>query len=160
MHAPHQSLCLIDYDLQEKARSSYLIAEQPAPVPRLAHPDGCAVLRTVLVTVPRVSRSCENFRDRFDLHLLRPTGETAWKVRMTSCVAPAHPQLFKMGAVTPLCPFPHHMESARATSSKKNKFAPTASTHQCIKRVGLLISLWFHLFCGFGVRVQGVRLRI
>ena len=37
---------------------------------RLAHPEGCAALRIVLVTVPRVSRSCERFPDGFDLHLL------------------------------------------------------------------------------------------
>ena len=48
----------------------YSIAEQPAPAPHLAHPEGCAALRIVLVTVPRVSRSCEHFPDGFDLHLL------------------------------------------------------------------------------------------
>ena len=48
-----------------------LIAEQPAPAPHLAYPAGCAALRIVLVTVPRVSRSCEHFPDGFDLHLLR-----------------------------------------------------------------------------------------
>ena len=32
---------------------------------------GCAALRIVLVTVPRVSRSCEHCPDGFDLHLLR-----------------------------------------------------------------------------------------
>jgi len=36
----------------------YFSAEQPAPAPRLAHPEGCDALRIVLVTVPRVSRSC------------------------------------------------------------------------------------------------------
>ena len=53
-------------------RDWYLIGEQPAPAPHLAHPEGCASLRIVLVTVPRVSRSCENFPDGFDLHLLPP----------------------------------------------------------------------------------------
>jgi len=53
------------------ARDWYFIAEQPAPAPHLAHPEGCAALRIVLVTVPRVSRSCEHFPDGFDLHLLR-----------------------------------------------------------------------------------------
>ena len=48
------------------------IADQPAPAPHLAHPEGRAALRIVLVTVPRVSRSCEHFLDGFDLHLLRP----------------------------------------------------------------------------------------
>ena len=47
----------------------YFIAEQPAPAPHLAHPEGCDALRNVLVTVPRVSRSCEHFPDGFDLHL-------------------------------------------------------------------------------------------
>ena len=46
------------------------IAEQPAPAPHLAHPEGCAALRIVLVTVPRVSHSCEHFPDGFDLHRL------------------------------------------------------------------------------------------
>ena len=36
----------------------------------LPHPGGCAALRIVLVTVPRVSRSCENFSDGFVLRLL------------------------------------------------------------------------------------------
>ena len=47
-----------------------VIAEQPAPAPHLAHPEGCATLRIVLVPVPRVSRSCEHSLDGFDLHLL------------------------------------------------------------------------------------------
>ena len=54
----------------------YLIAEQPVPAPDLAHPEGCAALRIVLVTVPRVSRSCEHFPDGFDLHLLQLTTYT------------------------------------------------------------------------------------
>ena len=40
-------------------RNWYLIAEQPVPVLHLAHPEGFVALRIVLVTVPRVSRSCE-----------------------------------------------------------------------------------------------------
>ena len=52
-------------------RDWYFIAEQPAPAPHIAHPEGCAALRILLVTVPRVSRSCEHFPDGFDLHLLR-----------------------------------------------------------------------------------------
>ena len=43
-------------------RDGYFIAEQPAPAPHLAHPEGCAALRIVLVTVPCVSRACEHFR--------------------------------------------------------------------------------------------------
>ena len=50
-----------------------VVAEQPAPAPHLAHPEGCAALhlRIVLVTVHRVSRSCEHFPDGFDLPLLQ-----------------------------------------------------------------------------------------
>jgi len=54
----------------EGCRDSYFIAEQPAPAPHLAHPERCAALFIVLFTVSRVSRSCENFPDGFDLHLL------------------------------------------------------------------------------------------
>ena len=43
--------------------------------PHLAHPEGCAALRIVLVTVPRVNRSCEHFPDGSDLHLLRESGK-------------------------------------------------------------------------------------
>jgi len=42
-------------------RHWYFIAKQPAPAPLLARPEGCAALRMVLVTVPRVSRSCEHW---------------------------------------------------------------------------------------------------
>ena len=52
------------------------IAEQPAPALHLVHPGGCAALRIVLVTVPRVSRSCEPFPDGFDLQLLQPLHPT------------------------------------------------------------------------------------
>ena len=51
-------------------RDWYFIAEPPAPATHLAHPEGCAALRIVLLTVPRVSCSCENFPDELDLHLL------------------------------------------------------------------------------------------
>ena len=54
-------------------RDWYVIAEQPAPAPHLAHPEGCDALRIVLITLLRVSRSCELFPDGFDLHLLRPS---------------------------------------------------------------------------------------
>ena len=60
--------------VQEMAGDWYFIAEQPAPAPHLAQPEECAALRIVLVTVPRVSRSCEHFPDGFDLHLLRAAG--------------------------------------------------------------------------------------
>ena len=52
----------------------YFIAEEPTPAPHLAPPEGCAALRIVLVTVARVSRSCEHFPDGFDLHLLQAAG--------------------------------------------------------------------------------------
>ena len=45
----------------------------PAPAPHLAHPERCAALRIVLVTVPRVSRSCEHHPDGFNRHLIRNT---------------------------------------------------------------------------------------
>jgi hypothetical protein len=54
-------------------RDWYFIAEQPAPEPHLAHPEGYAALRIVLVTVPRVGRSCKPFQDGFDGHLLHLT---------------------------------------------------------------------------------------
>jgi hypothetical protein len=38
---------------------------------RTLHIGGYVDLRIVLVTAPRVSRSCEHFPDGFDLHLLR-----------------------------------------------------------------------------------------
>ena len=38
-----------------EVRDWYLIAEKTAPAPHLAHPERCAALRIVLVTVPRVS---------------------------------------------------------------------------------------------------------
>ena len=56
---------------RENQRDWYCIAEKPAPAPHLAHPEGCAALRIVVVSVPRVSRSCVHFPDGFDLHLLR-----------------------------------------------------------------------------------------
>ena len=52
-----------------------------APAPHLAHPEGCAALRVVLVTVPRVSRSCENLLDGFDLRLLQPLKDLPTIVR-------------------------------------------------------------------------------
>ena len=52
------------------SRDWYFMAEQPAPAPHLAHPGGCAALSIVLVTVLRVSGSCEHFPDGFDLHIL------------------------------------------------------------------------------------------
>ena len=50
----------------------YFIADQPAPAPHLAHPEGCAALCMVLVTEPRVRCSCGHFPDGLDLHLLQP----------------------------------------------------------------------------------------
>ena len=40
----------------------------------LAHPEGRSALRIVLVTVPRVCRSCEHLPDGFDFHLLQVMG--------------------------------------------------------------------------------------
>ena len=59
------------FDAIFACRDWCFIAEQPVPAPHLAHPEGCAALRIVLVTVPRVSRSCEHSPDGFDLPLLQ-----------------------------------------------------------------------------------------
>ena len=57
---------------RDKAREiDICFGAQPAPAPHPAHPDVCAALRIVLLTVPRVSRSCEQFPDGFDIHLLQ-----------------------------------------------------------------------------------------
>ena len=50
-----------------------LLPKKTVPAPHLAHPEGCAALRIVRVTVPCVSRSGEHFPDGFDLQLLRAT---------------------------------------------------------------------------------------
>ena len=47
----------------------YFMAEQPAPAPHRARPDGRAAPCFVLFTLPRVSRSCELFPNGSDLHL-------------------------------------------------------------------------------------------
>ena len=52
-----------------RLRNCYFIGQHPAPAPHLAHPEGCAVRNIALVTVPRVSRSCEHFPGGLDLHL-------------------------------------------------------------------------------------------
>ena len=44
------------YFIAEQPAPAHFIAEQPAPAPHLAHPEGCAALCIVLVTVPRVSQ--------------------------------------------------------------------------------------------------------
>ena len=48
----------------------YFIAELPVPAPHLTHPEGCAALRIVLITVPHASRSCEHFPDGFNHRLV------------------------------------------------------------------------------------------
>ena len=50
-----------------KQRDWYFIAERTAPAPHLAHPEGCAAQRIVLVSVPRINRSCAHIPDGFDL---------------------------------------------------------------------------------------------
>ena len=48
----------------------YVVAEQSAPAPHLAHPEGRVALRMELVTVPRASRSCEHsLRKQISLNL-------------------------------------------------------------------------------------------
>ena len=71
-------------------RDWYFIAEQPAPAPHLAQPEGCAALRIVLVTVPRASRSCEHFPDGFDLHLLQADGDKDVLIGSSQREKPAH----------------------------------------------------------------------
>jgi len=48
------------YWFLNRGRDWYVIAEQTATAPHLAHLVGCASRHIVLVTVPRVSRSCEH----------------------------------------------------------------------------------------------------
>ena len=43
------------------------IAEQAAPAPHLAHPEGCVALHIVLITAPHISRSCEHFEGGHNL---------------------------------------------------------------------------------------------
>ena len=51
------------------AKDWYFIAKQPAPAPHLAHPEGYAALRIVLVTVPRVStRSTIGVSSKVDVY--------------------------------------------------------------------------------------------
>jgi hypothetical protein len=77
-------------------RDWYFIAKQPAPAPHLAHPEGCAALRIVLVTVLRVSHSCEHFPDGFDLHLrLCASSRPLPSVARGSC-PPTDPRLLRM----------------------------------------------------------------
>ena len=72
----------IDSGAQFEESDWYDIFEQTAPAPHLAHPEGCAAVRIVPVTVPRASRSCKHFQDGFDVHLLQRV-RTA-PVRITS----------------------------------------------------------------------------
>jgi len=62
---------VVECHLAGLQRDLCFIAEQPGPAPHLAHPEGCAALRIVLVTASRVSRSCEHFPNGFDLVILR-----------------------------------------------------------------------------------------
>ena len=71
-----------------ETRDWYFIAERPAPALHLACPEECAVLRIVLVTVSRVSHSCEHFPDGFDLSLPqnKKTSIKQLKRPLTSCI--------------------------------------------------------------------------
>ena len=76
---------------QSVQRDWHSIAEKPAPAPHLAHPEGCAALRIVLVTVPRVSRSCEKNPDCIrsppptqSVQSTVPTGPS-WDTKIASC---------------------------------------------------------------------------
>ena len=61
------------YEPRTLKRDWRFIAEQPAPAPHLANPEGCAALSIVLLTVPRVSRSSKHLSDAFNLDLLHAT---------------------------------------------------------------------------------------
>ena len=75
---PPSEACTRRAGLGRGRRDWYFVAERPAPAPHLAHPEGCAALRIVLVAVPRVCRSCEHVLDGFDFHLIHLTaGELA-----------------------------------------------------------------------------------
>ena len=93
-------------------RDWYFIAEQPAPAPHRAHPEGCAALRIVLVNVPRFGRSCEH---GFDLHLppfkYRGHSRTRTHTAPTHCTPPAS---------APLLVFPH------SSSPLPNRPLPTS----------------------------------
>jgi len=49
----HTNFWVSEIDTILCIRDWYVIAEEPAPAPHLAHPEGCAALRIVLVTVRR-----------------------------------------------------------------------------------------------------------
>ena len=51
----HETVHLVERHIKQKDWD--FIAEQPAPAPHLAHPEGRAAQRIVLDTVPRDSRS-------------------------------------------------------------------------------------------------------
>ena len=78
------------------AERDWKCTSEPAPAPHLEHPEGCAALRIVLITVPRVSRSCEHFPDGFDLHLQQPVPFTHWSRSSTRGLSDRIP-LLNMG---------------------------------------------------------------
>ena len=98
-HTPHPTFHTPHFTPSRSPSSSserdwYLTAEQPAPAPHLAHLEGCAALRIVLITVPRVSRSCEHFLDGFDHpHYVYPHGG----------VQPVHQQSICLHAIDLIC---------------------------------------------------------
>ena len=106
---------------KQSTRVWYFIVEQPAPAPapHLAHPERYATLRIVLISVSRVSRSCEHFPDGFDLHLL----QAEYKVTLYPAALPATTQALSaptlMGPGRDLLPFgddplrPEQVEYAR-----------------------------------------------
>ena len=92
------------------------------------HPEGCAALRIVLVTVPRVSLSCEHFQDGFDLHLLRPglTRSVSFRNISTSRLQLTRPMT---DAACPVRQVVRLVAKARAPPSLENRFHSALQDH-------------------------------
>ena len=122
-------------------RDWYFIAEQPAPAPHLARPEGRAALTHVLIAVPRVSRSCELFPDGSDLLLLLLC-TTLRKLYLTKKGAPL-PRPLVEGPWLPPSPHPFrpYPEYSRANSYPWSPFLPeagpsrTRSSHETLYTV-------------------------
>ena len=98
------NLIILSYKISGVVRTSsrQRLVMQPAPAPRLAPSEGYAALRIVLVTVPRVSRSCEHSPDGFDLHLYAiPATLVVHSTRYNTCrqspLEPSHPRQARPG---------------------------------------------------------------
>ena len=102
-------------------RDWYLIVEQPAPAPHLTHPEGCAALRIVLITVPHVS---ENLPDGFDLRRLPAAVHQPMKQiqKLTVCCTPCTSDNFQPDAsLEELCSVGVHGSTHPAQSRKHHE---------------------------------------